>query len=623
VTTRPVFGDFAAAASTHLSRAARPPGTGTTPAVAAVGNADDIARSLSRLLTVMTRYAADIEAATSRPRPERGKAGPWERAAVRAAEALRNAAEHLPPESAPAARARPPGRARQPDPAARRLDAAATALTVGRDLLQTHLATRPGGAPRDRSEWAPVILSPPVTRALLHEVGSWAGQLAPLGSQRALARAPAYGTPNARRQLAAASQWLWDLYWAVQSADEHDPLPTEHIDLLHAIPASALTPRHLPDGTEPVTRLCHGTITTAERVRHHARAAIPRASWSPALTMESVRGTADLATVISHNCQLLLATLVTSAEQHRAPSLAAQLAEAADAAGHARHAWLQAARAWDTLITDTRGTISRTARETADLALWTGRLAYASPAWTPGLGPGHAARPADQLISRPADLPTVVAAVHHAQDTLTQLAEADHSQLRTASVTGRLLLPAPALPEFFDSPYIFGPAPASSTEPLLAAYRDARTASARAFGRTGAVAEAVRAPSQVLTTARAATHASTSDPPAPKHRATEPSRPRPAANMPGLVERILHDLGITTPDVLQRATAIDHATEQLLLETAHEPGPTRPGAYRIDLSRSASTAEIITHMLASGDPRAAVLLRAPEPRRSAQAEIEP
>jgi hypothetical protein len=54
------------------------------------------------------------------------------------------------------------------------LDAAAASLRTGRDLLHTHFRTGPDGARRDHSEWAPVIASVPVTRALLLEIGSWA-----------------------------------------------------------------------------------------------------------------------------------------------------------------------------------------------------------------------------------------------------------------------------------------------------------------------------------------------------------------------------------------------------------------------------------------------------------------
>jgi hypothetical protein len=57
------------------------------------------------------------------------------------------------------------------------------------------------------------------------------------------------------------------------------------------------------------------------------------------------------------------------------------------------------------ITTDTRGTISLVAAETANLALWTGRLAYADPCWTPALGPSHRTRTPEALAPEPHDLP--------------------------------------------------------------------------------------------------------------------------------------------------------------------------------------------------------------------------
>ena len=65
---------------------------------------------------------------------------------------------------------------------------------AGRDLLHTHFATGRDGARLARSEWAPVITSAPVTRALLLELGQWA--------RTAHARAPGWPYP-ARRSYAA------------------------------------------------------------------------------------------------------------------------------------------------------------------------------------------------------------------------------------------------------------------------------------------------------------------------------------------------------------------------------------------------------------------------------------
>jgi hypothetical protein len=57
-----------------------------------------------------------------------------------------------------------------------------------------------------------------------------------------------------------------------------------------------------------------------------------------------------------------------------------------------RRTWLAIAHVWDTIVTDTRGYLSRPAAEAGQLALWTGRLAYADPAWTPARGPSPAVR---------------------------------------------------------------------------------------------------------------------------------------------------------------------------------------------------------------------------------------
>ena len=83
--------------------------------------------------------------------------------------------------------------------------------------------------------------------------------------------------------------------------------------------------------------------------------------------------------------------------------------------------------------------------------------------------------------------------------------------------------------------------------------------------------------------------------------------------MPGPVERILHDLGVTSTDVLHRASAIDQAGEQLILDAAQATNPGHPAFRTASLSRSVGTAEIINHLLASGNPDAAALLHPSPP----------
>ncbi len=64
------------------------------------------------------------------------------------------------------------------DSLAGRLAAAVTPLTVARDLLQTHFTTDPDGLRAEHSDWAPVIASAPVNRALLAGLAEHVGAVA-------------------------------------------------------------------------------------------------------------------------------------------------------------------------------------------------------------------------------------------------------------------------------------------------------------------------------------------------------------------------------------------------------------------------------------------------------------
>jgi hypothetical protein len=96
---------------------------------------------------------------------------------------------------------------------------------------------------------------------------------------------------------------------------------------------------------------------------------------------------------------------------------------------------------------------------------------------------------------------------------------------------------------------------------------------------------------------------------------------RQADDHPGPVESALLRLGVSRPDVLQRGADIDEASSRLIIDAANQldPGQRRPRATM--LSRSAGSAEVVNHALASGGPRAVALLRqssspereAPEP----------
>jgi hypothetical protein len=571
----------------------------------------------------MSRYCADITSAFTgySTRQLRARGG-WPRAAIQAQQAAEHAAGFLHAAQADIPRR---GRPRTTSRAGSGLDAAVTSLVAGRDLLHTHFATGRDGARVARSEWGPVITSAPVTRALLLELGQWARTAARHGAGLALSGPPILrGTEEQRRMLNAACQWLWILDATVLEAHRHDPVSAADAELLRAIPVNALAPRHIPVGDQTVTRLSQGTTDTAERVRHAARIAVPQAAWSPALTAESFRQTAASATIISHNCATVLSSLAVLAQQRGVPDLTRDLFTSARAAAVARTTWLAAAQAWSRITTDARAAISPAAAEAADLALWTGRIAYADPGWTPDDSPFSPHRLPQDLAPAPGDLATVVAAVHQACETLTSLAAADHAQIGAAARAGRLLVPTRSLPDTFDVPHPFAPAPRDRIGALLAAYHDARTASAQATATAAHVAADVRAPSRVLTTARAAVRSGTGP---VGHTTSEPARrhlqPSTVHKPPGPVERILHDLGVTSTEVLHHAAVIDQAGEQLILNAAQATEPRHPAFGTGSLSRSAGTAEIINHLLASGNPRAAALLHPPPPRAARSARTGP
>ena len=161
------FGDFLRQADEHLAAAAARSQSETTDPAA-------VAWELRRVVGGMARYLEDRI-----PAYAAGAAGgigmpPWERAVLDASTALRKAGDCLDLD-ADAASIR---NQRPNDGVARWLAAAATSLTVGRDLLHTHLATARDDLWDHRSPWAPVVTSLPVTRALLGKVARWSRQLA-------------------------------------------------------------------------------------------------------------------------------------------------------------------------------------------------------------------------------------------------------------------------------------------------------------------------------------------------------------------------------------------------------------------------------------------------------------
>jgi hypothetical protein len=626
--SRATLGDFLLAAKTHLDRAAD---AGRDVRVDA--DIEDMCRSLGRVITAMARYVQDVTPVRRERRSHRPpEPAAWARARAQARDALASAARFLSHSAGDW-----PLRGPAVTEMGQDLDAAAVSLAAGRDLLQTHVALAADGTRQPRSDWAMVVTSPPVTRALLAELASMAEPIAARGTDLALSpSAGGQDTAESRRRLNAACQSLRVLHASVQQAQEREPVPVADTQLLYAVPANSLPARRLPEAGDPVAVLCEGTIASAERVRQLAWDAAERAVWSPGMSATSLHQVAAASTVTSHNSEVVLKTLAARTAGPEFGRVSAELYAAAAAARRARDCWFQAAKAVNRVTTDTRGHVSPAAAEARDLAWWTGRLAYADPAWTLASGPGQHDRSPESLAPDAGLVPMAVAAVHQASETLTRLAQAEQEQIRVAGQVGRILVSTRSLlPYEFEIWRPFTRAPNRRVEQLLSCYREAGQASRDATAAVGEVAEVTRAPSRVLTAAWAAVDAAAGK--SVSHRGAQASfygsqvvpggsgkLPSEARDRHGPVESKLLDLGVTSPDTLRRAAEIDRAGERLINDTAAEQGlGERPHVGHAGLNRSVGTASPVNHELASGDPVSAALARPPSSPRREPLEREP
>jgi hypothetical protein len=79
---------------------------------------------------------------------------------------------------------------------------------------------------------------------------------------------------------------------------------------------------------------------------------------------------------------------------------------------------------------------------------------------------------------------------------------------------------------------------------------------------------------------------------------------------PGPLERILRDLEVSRPELLERAAAIDRAGDRLIIDAAEQCQPDRGRALTVvDLSTYAGTASVANHALAVGGARVTAALR--------------
>ena len=557
---RPTFGEFVGAAGRHLAAAAA-----QLPSVTPGRDASEQAAGLARLSAVLMHYTSDLTRTISDlPDGHLVGLGPWDRAALRAHDALTSAYHALAQENHSAGAIESVN-----SPAARSLHAAARSLAAGRDLLQGHFTTEPSGARLYRSGWSPAITSPSVSRALLTEVAALAQQAAGAGNELASKPPGDLRADSTRSRLSIAGYWLNQPQTLVSAAERAEPVDRNGREVLHAVPENVMPVRLSPESARSVHELCAAVITTAERARTAAWKAVSAGPTSTAICSISWYRIAAASTVTSHHCHLLYSALAERTAAEQDGKLSDILMHSASQADQAREYWLDSAREFRDIATDIQSYISPAAAEATDLALWTGKLAHADADWTLSIGPGQPVRPAADLAPQIADVPGVVASVHEASDALGMLATANLEQARRAVHGRRLLVATKSLPEKYDIPLRYSEPPESYAASLIACCHDTSQSAGRLAEKGSEIAARVGAPSRTLIALRAA--------------AREQPKSRPLADLGrgaredekasgiGPIESRLRSLGIENARHLWRASAIDRAGDQVIREATADP----------------------------------------------------
>ena len=588
--TPAVFGDFLGAGRQHLEAAvaSRDRQDACLPAVVP---------SLHRLVTIMSAYLEDLAPCDDVEAAGRTDLHVWERAVIDTGAALRIAADCLHRSATDLTASEP---VREPAPyRARHLTGAATELMAGRDLLHTHITLGPDRLVQERSEWAPVVTSLPVTRAISDEIAAWSARLAPFTAWLAGLATPHISRRSAdqlfvlspREELASASQWLRAAGAALRPALDTDPMRAVDLQLLRAIPAAS-PPQRQPLGpaAESTTELCRGIAVSASRLRAAVHRGRDRVSWSPEVTSGGWQWMAQAAAVTTHLSELALRSLGTRAG--RLPSLPvteAELHGAADAMIGMRAAWQRVDLMWNTIITEQRLLPTLAMSEAGDLLLRMGRLVWDNPQWTPARTHRGPRRSPAALAPGKTAFTAVLSAAHQAADALARVAATDIITVQAAARAGRLYVPTRSLPEGYDVPRPFAPALVSTVLELQDAYRSAAEASTQAARELDELAIAVAAPSKALALARAAAAAQT------RRRGGQDTWPgndtshdlpradvsfrdsRATSGLPGPVERAVRRRRVHDAVILLRAAAIDNAARDLIGLPANAGTPPGPG----------------------------------------------
>ena len=565
------FGDLAAAADQHLDAAIMTGAIAVSEPEAQAAEAD-----LRRLTFTLSRYMRDlaphdqVEAIISPDLPA------WTRSAVDAREALDQATLVLRADSPDFTDAEPC------TPMSAHLRAAGIALAAGCDLLHGHRVTDVYGRRRDRSEWAPVVSSAGVARAMMEAVARWSLKLTQLADTLAIACA-VNDVRSVTEHVMGSRNWLLSAGLAAGKASRGNPATAADTALLMSIPLNEVPDRRPPEPPEAFADLAAGIEMSATRLRGVVAQTEGQAAWPPAATTDSWKWSATAAAVVFHLSGHLLRSITEDGSRWECPPEIGQLLRAAaEGSAAASLRWRDLASTWGDLCTETRGRTAPGMADLSDLVLRVGRLGYTDPGWSPSQGRRSAQlrNPAD-LVPNAGGASILVGALRHASVALARLAAATLHDVDAAHAAGRFYVPTRTLSARYDITYPYWHAPPGPVEAVLSGYKKAGQATTEAAAALGEAALGLGVSSYALAPPMAtadpaldadvnrATAAPASDP-----RAIEAaditalsSATRRAA---GPVERALRDLASADPILLLRAKVIDEAGQRLVAEVRNE-----------------------------------------------------
>jgi hypothetical protein len=179
----------------------------------------------------------------------------------------------------------------------------------------------------------------------------------------------------------------------------------------------------------------------------------------------------------------------------------------------------------------------------------------------------------------------MLTAISRCIDAAATITRIDMHHMQAAAAASQIYSAARLQPENRDRVHIYRYRPATTDQiaNLLTTYDQAVAATSRAIATLDDLLNSHTTPGDSRSLARAIGHTPVS-PQRRQHALPPEQRPGAVASQPDVtgLERLLHDLKISEPDLLLRATALDHASRALATE-----------AITIALNRTTATEEAV------------------------------